>query len=319
MPRGVRSITGKGRSTRGSARGRRRNKKPTSLRFKRNYNIKEGASDDPVTNRSAKIARQVGTRGEKVTTGGRQIGPGGVSAKEQPGFVAPVSEGGRKRAKRVVELEAKKRNNTATKKELEELKRLDEQSAQAEDKRRKNISRGLAERGTKARKGNLAAITFGKQPETTSNKRSGNIDPETGEVTGTPTKKQEEAARRNLTARNRQKTMTSKQLVKKASQEELGDRAKKGKSKVGRRGNRVVGQKGATKTAAKTAQVKRKGGGQTLKTVDAQKNPGLAKLSTGVRNKMGYAKTGGQVIKRKKSGRISSTMSGKDLVASCYD
>ena len=40
---------------------------------------------------------------------------------------------------------------------------------------------------------------------------------------------------------------------------------------------------------------KMKEGGKTLKPVDKQKNPGLAKLPTHVRNKMGYMKKGGRV------------------------
>jgi len=36
-----------------------------------------------------------------------------------------------------------------------------------------------------------------------------------------------------------------------------------------------------------------KDGGKTLKEVDSEKNPGLAKLPTEVRNKMGYMKKGG--------------------------
>ena len=43
-------------------------------------------------------------------------------------------------------------------------------------------------------------------------------------------------------------------------------------------------------------------GGSTsgsLKAVDSSKNPGLAKLPTEVRNKMGYAKKGGSVKKKK--------------------
>jgi hypothetical protein len=35
--------------------------------------------------------------------------------------------------------------------------------------------------------------------------------------------------------------------------------------------------------------------GGSLKSVDAEENPGLAKLPTNVRNKMGYAKKGGKV------------------------
>ena len=36
-------------------------------------------------------------------------------------------------------------------------------------------------------------------------------------------------------------------------------------------------------------------GGKTLKPVDKEKNPGLAKLPTKVRNKMGFMKNGGKV------------------------
>ncbi len=57
----------------------------------------------------------------------------------------------------------------------------------------------------------------------------------------------------------------------------------------------------------KKKKVKKKAEGGSLKTVDKQSNPGLAKLPTPVRNKMGYRKTGGKV------------MSGSELVASCYD
>ena len=38
-------------------------------------------------------------------------------------------------------------------------------------------------------------------------------------------------------------------------------------------------------------------GGKALKPVDKSKNPGLAKLPTDVRNKMGYMKKGGKVKK----------------------
>ena len=37
------------------------------------------------------------------------------------------------------------------------------------------------------------------------------------------------------------------------------------------------------------------GGGKTLKPVNKKKNPGLAKLPTPVRNKMGFMKKGGKV------------------------
>ena len=40
--------------------------------------------------------------------------------------------------------------------------------------------------------------------------------------------------------------------------------------------------------------------GGSLKPVDASKNPGLSKLPTPVRNKMGYQKNGGAIKTKKK-------------------
>jgi hypothetical protein len=40
-----------------------------------------------------------------------------------------------------------------------------------------------------------------------------------------------------------------------------------------------------------------------LKPIDKSKNPGLAKLPTGVRNKMGYMKDGG-AVKKKDGGMV---------------
>jgi hypothetical protein len=71
--------------------------------------------------------------------------------------------------------------------------------------------------------------------------------------------------------------------------------------------------------------VKRKGGGP-LKAVDKAKNPGLSKLPTPVRNKMGFAKGGGKVYKYGHGGDLGKTkgkkVSGNDgnaIVAACYD
>tara|TARA_R100001129_G_scaffold145711_1_gene107008 strand:+ start:355 stop:909 length:555 start_codon:yes stop_codon:yes gene_type:complete len=46
-------------------------------------------------------------------------------------------------------------------------------------------------------------------------------------------------------------------------------------------------------------------GGKTLKEVDAMQNPGLAKLPTKVRNKMGYKQEGGKVAKAGYQTRVS--------------
>ena len=70
---------------------------------------------------------------------------------------------------------------------------------------------------------------------------------------------------------------------------------------------------GMTKSEMK--KISKQGGGD-LKSVDKQKNPGLSKLPTNVRNRMGYAKSGGKVVNRKGGGMIGS---GNDLIASLYD
>ena len=98
--------------------------------------------------------------------------------------------------------------------------------------------------------------------------------------------------------------------------------------------------------------IRRKGGG-SLKAVDAKKNPGMSKLPTPVRNKMGYAKKGssvskamgedrtsvpaeysakaqskkpvkkkmggGKVYNYKKGGKVVSGNDGNSVVAGCYD
>ena len=49
--------------------------------------------------------------------------------------------------------------------------------------------------------------------------------------------------------------------------------------------------------------------GGSLKSVDAEENPGLAKLPTNVRNKMGYAKKGGEVKKYADGGIVDNIKS----------
>ena len=46
-------------------------------------------------------------------------------------------------------------------------------------------------------------------------------------------------------------------------------------------------------------------GGQALKEVDASENPGLSKLPTEARNKMGYMKKGGMAKKKMKMGGMA--------------
>tara|TARA_R100000697_G_scaffold63621_1_gene76535 strand:- start:362 stop:619 length:258 start_codon:yes stop_codon:yes gene_type:complete len=51
-----------------------------------------------------------------------------------------------------------------------------------------------------------------------------------------------------------------------------------------------------------------------MKTVDKKKNPGLAKLPTKVRNKMGYKKKGGKLKKMMGGGAMGKTMMKPDMM-----
>ena len=121
-------------------------------------------------------------------------------------------------------------------------------------------------------------------------------------------------------------------------------------SKVSEITEKVQIQKNKLADMGKKNLIRRMGGGMTMKAVDKTKNPGLAKLPTPVRNRMGYAKKGkkvsesmmedytsvpkelsakkqskkkmggGKVYKKGHGGKaITSKMSGDDLVKSCYD
>ena len=54
-----------------------------------------------------------------------------------------------------------------------------------------------------------------------------------------------------------------------------------------------------TKRKESQRELNKKKDGGSLKPVDKEKNPGLAKLPTKVRNKMGYMKKGGRVKNEK--------------------
>ena len=57
-----------------------------------------------------------------------------------------------------------------------------------------------------------------------------------------------------------------------------------------------------------------KKGGSALKPVDKEKNPGLAKLPTQVRNKMGYMKKGGMAKKKMNMGGKADLAQDKKTV-----
>jgi hypothetical protein len=119
-----------------------------------------------------------------------------------------------------------------------------------------------------------------------------------------------------------------KAIVKKAfamhdKQEHKGEKTDLSKLKKGGRAKKAVGTVkkfkcgggvfGAKKTKediknmddAKDCKPKMLAGGGSLEEVDAEENPGLAKLPTNVRNKMGYKRNGGKVKKMMTGGTCS--------------
>ena len=122
------------------------------------------------------------------------------------------------------------------------------------------------------------------------------------------------------TEKRLEKLQTDLKQVKAFLKGAADDKQKKTLSaKVSKITEQVQIQKNKLTDMKKKNLIKRKGGG-SLKPVDAQKNPGLSKLPTPVRNRMGFAKGGGKVYKRGHGGKaITSKMSGKDLVNACYD
>ena len=70
-----------------------------------------------------------------------------------------------------------------------------------------------------------------------------------------------------------------------------------------KKGGRMKKEGGCVGRYKKGGEVKKCAEGGSLKPVDTEENPGLAKLPTNVRNKMGYAKKGGGVKKMNVGGR----------------
>jgi len=62
----------------------------------------------------------------------------------------------------------------------------------------------------------------------------------------------------------------------------------------------AAGAMGNSSVMKKGGKMKKAATGTSLKPVDKAKNPGLSKLPTPVRNKMGYQKTGGAIKAKKK-------------------
>ena len=86
------------------------------IRFKKKYNVVGENSVDPESGVSKQITEQVGTRGEKVSTGA------GTRARSFP--EEQQTKATRKFRKRVVDLESKVNDGTATKAEKAEYRRI---------------------------------------------------------------------------------------------------------------------------------------------------------------------------------------------------
>jgi len=251
MPRGIRSITGKGRSTRGSARGRRAGSA-----------LKGGT----------KSATRLNEEGKRVR----------MSTDTGSGVMREVASPTSRRAG------AKQQNTPAAKK----ARKGEGQAAADPNQPAMGTQGATAEAAdTKIRSSQVAAKKANEFDKALKIKKDqlAKYEEQVANLSGT--------AKLKFINKNKQRITALRNSIK--------DMKSRG------------GPGGRSKVRGK--KISKAGGGQTLKTVNAQKNPGLAKLPTRVRNKMGYAKTGGQVIKKKKGGSISSSMSGKDLVASCYD
>jgi hypothetical protein len=103
--------------------------------------------------------------------------------------------------------------------------------------------------------------------------------------------------------RTKTKTKKPKTEIKKgpmkAKPDNKGQKMTPDKSKKLKEGikEKILPQKKKDRLNELRKELGMKKGGSALKPVDKEKNPGLAKLPTQVRNKMGYMKKGGQVRK----------------------
>jgi hypothetical protein len=110
------------------------------VRFSKNYSVQEGMGLDPITGRGVRAASDVDK--------GRA---GKVTRSAEPGFLQQQrTAGSRAKAARKVELDVKKREGTATKVELEELKDL--RTTDAVDTRRARSRAADTLRATAAKK-----------------------------------------------------------------------------------------------------------------------------------------------------------------------
>jgi len=148
--------------------------------FAKKFKVSEGAALDPETGGSVNHARDVGTKGEKVTRGKHSV---------TNFFRDQTSPATRKKAKTTVELEKKKKDGTATKADKARLAKINKTDKEAYNRQRGNTIK------TKQLKSDSYAKRKAK------NAKTDYIDPVTGEVHGKVTPNQIQQAIKNQRAR----------------------------------------------------------------------------------------------------------------------
>jgi len=221
-----------------------------------------------------------------------------------------------------------------------------------EDQVRKNIGQEAKDLGTPAGATDMKALR-GTDPDNLSKENKGRL-----ERGGLSSRSKGISKEYKATEKRLKKLQADLKQAKAFLKGAANDQQKKTlSSKVSKITEQVQIQKNKLADMGKKNLIRRMGGGMTMKAVDKTKNPGLAKLPTPVRNKMGYAKDGGKVYERQYGGpaarekssvessakkspatkkkkrmgggkvykkgqggkAITSKMSGDDLVKSCYD
>tara|TARA_R110002049_G_scaffold234135_2_gene407431 strand:- start:332 stop:1264 length:933 start_codon:yes stop_codon:yes gene_type:complete len=166
-----------------------------------------------------------------------------------------------------------------------------------EDQVRKNIGQEAKDLGTPAGATDMKALR-GTDPDNLSKENKGRL--ERGELSSRSKgiSKEYKATEKRL-KKLQTDLKQAKAFLKAASN---AQQKKTFSSKVSEITEKVQIQKNKLADMGKKNLIRRKGGGMTMKAVDKTKNPGLSKLPTPVRNKMGYAKDGGKVYERQYGG-----------------
>jgi hypothetical protein len=214
-----------------------------------------------------------------------------------------------------------------------------------EDQARKNIAKEATDLGTPAGATDMKVLK-GTNPDNLSKENKGRIAQGGMSQRSKGISKEYKAEEGRLKSNQEErKKLASNLKAYKGKNPAIQKRIAELDEKMARQTNKL-------KDMEKKNLIRRKGGG-SLKAVDAKKNPGMSKLPTPVRNKMGYAKKGssvskamgedrtsvpaeysakaqskkpvkkkmggGKVYNYKKGGKVVSGNDGNSVVAGCYD